>query len=147
MVRIPPTTQEMHLDVGLTPGGGGSPGGGHGNPLQCSCLENPMAGYSPWGHKQLDMTETTEQAHTINHNRSHIRSSTRPSFRKEWFLFFPLSDTKESPGDGVPHTVCYAGYSRRKPCRHTPSTRTPPGRPLQAWLPRAGPKSYWPAGS
>ena len=49
-------------DSGLIPGLGRSPGGGHGNPLQCSCLENPqgqrsLAGYSPWGHKELDMTE------------------------------------------------------------------------------------------
>ena len=29
-------------DVGLIPGSGKSTGGGHGNPLQCSCLENPM---------------------------------------------------------------------------------------------------------
>ena len=29
-------------DPGLIPGLGRSPGGGHGNPLQCSCLENPM---------------------------------------------------------------------------------------------------------
>ena len=29
-------------DVGSSPGLGRSPGGGHGNPLQYSCLENPM---------------------------------------------------------------------------------------------------------
>ena len=29
-------------DVGLIPGSGRSPGGGHGNPLQYSCLENPI---------------------------------------------------------------------------------------------------------
>ena len=29
-------------DPDLTPGSGRSPGGGHGNPLQHSCLENPM---------------------------------------------------------------------------------------------------------
>ena len=29
-------------DVGSIPGPGRSPGGGHDNPLQCSCLENPM---------------------------------------------------------------------------------------------------------
>ena len=29
-------------DAGLIPGSGRSPGGGHGNPLQYSCLENPM---------------------------------------------------------------------------------------------------------
>ena len=39
-----------------------TPGGGHGNPLQYSCLENPheqrgLVGYSPWGHKELDTTE------------------------------------------------------------------------------------------
>ena len=44
------------------PGLGRSPGGGHGNPLQYSCLENPhgqrsLAGYSPQGCKELDMTE------------------------------------------------------------------------------------------
>ena len=29
-------------DLGSVPGLGTSPGGGHGNALQCSCLENPM---------------------------------------------------------------------------------------------------------
>ena len=29
-------------DSGLIPGSGRSPGGGHGNPLQYSCLETPM---------------------------------------------------------------------------------------------------------
>ena len=29
-------------DLGLIPRVGKSPGGGHGNPLQCPCLENPM---------------------------------------------------------------------------------------------------------
>ena len=29
-------------DVGSVPGWGGAPGGGNGNPLQYSCLENPM---------------------------------------------------------------------------------------------------------
>ena len=31
-------------DLGSIPGLGRSPGGGHGNPLQYSCLENPMDG-------------------------------------------------------------------------------------------------------
>ena len=49
-------------DLDLISGLGISPGGGHGNPLHCSCLENPygqrsLAGYSPWGHKEPDMTE------------------------------------------------------------------------------------------
>ena len=51
-------------DVGLIPGSGRSPGGGHGNPLQYSCLENPTnrvwwAIYSSWSRKESDMTEAT----------------------------------------------------------------------------------------
>ena len=53
-------------DVGSIPGLGRSPGDGHGNPLQYSCLENPygrnLAGYNPWGHKESD---TTKQLSTI----------------------------------------------------------------------------------
>ena len=49
-------------EVGSTPGLGRSPGGGHGNPLQYSCLENPhgqrcMVGYSPCGCKELNMSK------------------------------------------------------------------------------------------
>ena len=48
-------------DMDSVPESGRSPGGGHGNPLQYSCLENPrglrsLVGYSPWGHKESDMT-------------------------------------------------------------------------------------------
>ena len=35
-------------DVGLIPGSGRSPGGGHGNPLLYSCLENPMDRRALW---------------------------------------------------------------------------------------------------
>ena len=62
-------------DPDSIPGSGRSPGEGNGNPLQYSCLENPMegeawwaivhgvakswslVGYSPWGPKELDTTE------------------------------------------------------------------------------------------
>ena len=48
--------------LGLIPELGRSPEGGHGNPLQYSCLENPdgqrsLAGYSSRGCKGLYMTE------------------------------------------------------------------------------------------
>ena len=35
-------------DAGLIPGSGRSPGGGNGNPLQCSCLENHRDGGAWW---------------------------------------------------------------------------------------------------
>ena len=49
-------------DLSSILGLGRSPGGGHGNPLQYSCLENPhgqrsLEGYSPRSCKELDMTE------------------------------------------------------------------------------------------
>ena len=50
-------------EMGSIPGLGRSPGGGHGNPLQYSCLENPMDGgdwwASLWGRKESDMTKVT----------------------------------------------------------------------------------------
>ena len=61
-------------DPGSIPRSGRSPRGGHGKPLQRSCLENPhgqrsLAGYSPWGHKEWDRTEVTEHAHKQSHPR------------------------------------------------------------------------------
>ena len=46
------------------PVSGRSPGGGHGNPSQYSCLENPMdrgarQATVPWGRKELDTTQVT----------------------------------------------------------------------------------------
>ena len=48
-------------EEGLIPGLGRSPGKGNGNPLQYSCQEKSygrrsLAGYSPWGRKESDMT-------------------------------------------------------------------------------------------
>ena len=48
-------------DAGLIPGFGRSPGEVNGNPLQYSCLKNPMdrslVGYSSEGDNDSDMTE------------------------------------------------------------------------------------------
>ena len=57
-------------DLGLIPGLGRSPGGEHGNPLQYSWLENPhgqrsLAGYSPQGCKESDMTEQLSTAQHV----------------------------------------------------------------------------------
>ena len=35
-------------DMGLIPGSGRSPGGGHGNPFRYSCLENPVDRRAWW---------------------------------------------------------------------------------------------------
>ena len=64
MVKNLPASAGDFRDTGSIPGLGRSPGGGHGNPLQYSCLENPhvqrsLAGYSPWGRTESDTTKAT----------------------------------------------------------------------------------------
>ena len=59
MVKNPPADAG---DVSLIPGLGRSLGEGNGNPFQYSCLkkshgQRSLAGSSPWGHKESDMTE------------------------------------------------------------------------------------------
>ena len=48
-------------DTGVIPESGRSPGGGHGNTLQCSCLENPLDRGAWWlqvhGVSELGLTE------------------------------------------------------------------------------------------
>ena len=64
MLKNPPANAgDIRHKVSI-PGLGRSPGGGHGNPLQYSRLENPhgqrsLAGYSPLGCKELYKTEAT----------------------------------------------------------------------------------------
>ena len=68
MVKKPPANAGDIRDLGSIPGWGISPGGGHSNPLQYSCLENPMdrGAWRATVYKvaDLDMTEATEHAHT-----------------------------------------------------------------------------------
>ena len=48
VVKNLPANAEEVRDVGSIPGSRRSPGGGHSNPLQYSCLENPMDGGAWW---------------------------------------------------------------------------------------------------
>ena len=64
MVKNLPANSRDVRDSGAIRGLGRFPGGGHGNPHQYSCLENPvdtrsLAGYSPWGCRESDTTEET----------------------------------------------------------------------------------------
>ena len=49
-------------DTGSIPGLGRSPGGGHGNPLQYSCLQNPMdrVAWQATVHRNAE-SDTTEE--------------------------------------------------------------------------------------
>ena len=64
VVKNPPVNAGDIRAAGSIPGSGRSPEGGHGSPLQYSCLENPhgqrsLVGYSPQGLKELGTTEAT----------------------------------------------------------------------------------------
>ena len=54
------TTEQFHFHFSLS-----CIGKGNGNPLQCSCLENPgrgsLVGCRLWGHTESDTTEATQQ--------------------------------------------------------------------------------------
>ena len=47
-------------DTGSISGSGKSPGGGHGNPLQYSCLENPMDREAWWATVQRVLKSQTQ---------------------------------------------------------------------------------------
>ena len=64
VVKNPPANAGNKRDVGLIPGSGRSSGEGNGNPLQYSCLENPMDRGAWWAivhgaTKESDTTEAT----------------------------------------------------------------------------------------
>ena len=104
MVRNLPANAGDERDTGSISGLGRSPGGGHGNPLQYSCLENPqgqrsLAGYSPWGCRvRQDWNNLT---HT--HLEEHILS--RPSHmiiqRKQLLIKIVLA-CDQTPHEWVP---------------------------------------------
>ena len=63
VIKSPPATEGDVRDMGLIPGSGRFPGRGHGNPIQYSCLENPMD-RGAWratvrSVAESDMTEST----------------------------------------------------------------------------------------
>ena len=68
VVENPLANAEDVRDVGSIPGLGRSPGGGHGNSLHYSCLENPhgqrsLVDNSPRCHKELDTAKLLSTEH------------------------------------------------------------------------------------
>ena len=75
MVKNLSVNAEDAGDAGSIPGLGRSPGGGHGNPLQCSCLENPMDRETWWATVHgVAKNRTRLKRHT------HIQESAAPLF-------------------------------------------------------------------
>ena len=86
-------------DLGLIPGLGRCHGGGHGNPLQYSCLENPhgqrsLVGHSPWGCKELDAT----------------KHSTWTCLTHEYYVLFKMSQEYLHPYGWIFIEFCGRGW-------------------------------------
>ena len=105
-VKCLPAMQETWV---LSLGWEDCPGGGHGNWCQYSCLENPhgqrsLAGYSPWGHKELDMTEQLSTAQHIQSNRRHCIKY-NIVWSKQYYelsvIFSIFSREKKMPSRGI----------------------------------------------
>ena len=115
-------------DAGLILGSGRSPGGGHGNPLQYSCLANShgqrsLVGYSSWGCKELDMTKWLRTAqHSSWEGTLGTGETTKSTFHflvetyRPWVFMSQFSSVQFSRSvmsDSLqPHELQYA----RPPC-------------------------------
>ena len=111
-------------DVGLIPGSGRSPGGGNGNPLQYSCLENPMDRGAWWatahGVTQSQACLPTH-AHEKQASPSHGKGPDRPSACVSGLLQRQLQQEEA----GVLQTVSTRCTAR--PHRSTCQGPVPPG--------------------
>ena len=88
VVKNSPANEGNLRDMDSIGGLGRYSGGGHGNPLQYSCLGNPMeieslAGYSPCGPKESDTTEATYQAHMKTPLTEKVNINIKIVFRRE----------------------------------------------------------------
>ena len=107
-------------DLGLIPGLGRFPGGGNGNPLQYSCLENPMdrslAGYTPWGRKSLTTEQLSMHACTFKNRVYSPPASlcTSPSGLQSqisWGFIYLVQDFQGWGAQNGSQTPCFMGRS------------------------------------
>ena len=99
MVKNSPADAGDIRDVSSIPGSGRSPGGGHGNPLQYSCLENPMDRGAWWAtDHRISESDTTEVTYHTSQLNRHLLSSCYMF----WFeLWGPLTDMGQGDGQNL----------------------------------------------
>ena len=78
VVKNPPASAGDTGDAGSIPGWGRSPGVGNGNPLQYSCLRNPMdrGVWRATVHGVTTESGTTEQLSACTHTHTHTHTHT-----------------------------------------------------------------------
>ena len=76
-----------HRDIGSIPGSTRPPGGGHGNPLQYSCLKNPIDRAARWalddGITELDMTAAAAAIRTVTTSWELRIQSSQPKYEEK----------------------------------------------------------------
>ena len=79
MIKNPPANAGDIRNLGSIPGSGRSPGGGHGSPLQYSCLENPMDRGAWW----VTVHAVTKSQTRLKRFSMHTPSSEKPGNQEE----------------------------------------------------------------
>ena len=82
VVKKPPANEGDLRDAALIPGWGRSPGEGNGNPLQCSCLENPMDRGAWWvAVYRIAPSQTRLSSYlSLSLSHTHTQAQKLPSF-------------------------------------------------------------------
>ena len=96
LVKNPLVNSGDEKDTGSIFGSGRSPGEGHGNPLQNSCLEDPMDRGAWWAtvHRVAKSWTRLKRLHTHTHKHTHTHTHT---------LWVELCPLKRCPSPN-PHT-------------------------------------------
>ena len=91
-------------DAALTPGLGRSPGGGHGNPLQYSCLENSMDRGAWWATVHRVAKSGTQLKRLSTHAHTFLGGSDGKEFvfKAGDLALFPESGGSPGEGNGYP---------------------------------------------
>ena len=91
VVKNLPASAGDTRDEGLIPGWGRSPGGGNSNPLQYSCLENPMDKGTWWATVHSVTKSQTWPKRLIVHTRTHSRTHTHTHTHAQRLTTSPAS--------------------------------------------------------
>ena len=97
MVKNLPANAAHIRDSGLIPGSGRPPGGGHSNPLQYSCLENPMDGGAWWATVQRVTKSQTRLKQLSTHSHIHGDTTLRASHVAQTIKNLPAMQETQVP--------------------------------------------------
>ena len=123
VVKNPPANARAVRDMGSIPGSGRSPGGGHGNPLRYSCLDNHVE-RKVWWATVHGVTKSWERLNRLSMHTVWVWENWTQT-RSVCFCFLPLppatsvsrlapSDEPGWPGSGE-HPVYSLGWCVERP--------------------------------